>query len=242
MSRNSYIIKIDNPCSENWQEMSPVGGGRFCAHCSKKVVDFSTLSDNEIIKILSRQKGNLCGRFQTVQLNKELVQSKQTRNGKGFYKYLAGLFLLGISKNAFSDNNKFLSKENIVANPVQQKNTEEASYADTLYKEVRGRVLDSATSRPIYAIIKIKETGANQVTDSLGRFVLKIPNNYRYDRISLEINSLGYKKIERALLISEIPQSSNYYIPVISDNNVLAGDVVIIKRSEHKKHWWQFWK
>lgn len=239
MPRKTYLVNIDSPCSESWQEMSPEDGGRHCMRCSKKVIDFSTLSDDEVIKILSQQKGNVCGRFQAGQLNKELIESKRTYVNKGFYKYLAGLLLLGISKNAFSGNNKFLPKENIVASPVQQENVEEIFCADTLYKEIKGKVLDSVTKRPIaYATIEIGN--AKFMTDSAGYYQLKIPYKTLNDNLVLKIASVGYYTKKSLINIEEMSRDHQMYLSQMQDQ--ILGDVVIVKKHKKKKRWLQFWQ
>lgn|GEM_PF-3002274 len=54
-------IHIENPCGENWQNMTPDKNGRFCNSCNKVVVDFSNKSLNEIQNYLSSSP--VCGRY-----------------------------------------------------------------------------------------------------------------------------------------------------------------------------------
>ena len=56
-------IHIPEPCHQSWQQMSVNTEGRHCDHCCKTVVDFTRMSDGEIIKYLSA-KTNVCGRFE----------------------------------------------------------------------------------------------------------------------------------------------------------------------------------
>lgn len=56
-------ISIPKPCSENWDSMSPNEKGRFCAVCSKTVVDFTEKTPAEIVAILQNQYAKMCGRF-----------------------------------------------------------------------------------------------------------------------------------------------------------------------------------
>ncbi|QEC79756.1 hypothetical protein [Mucilaginibacter ginsenosidivorax] len=72
-------INIAKPCHELWQQMLPVDGGRHCQSCCKTVIDFSAMTDKEIINYLGRQS-NVCGRFedrQLVRINQQL-QEKPT--------------------------------------------------------------------------------------------------------------------------------------------------------------------
>ena len=41
-------ISIPQPCSQSWQQMTPVEQGRHCESCCKTVVDFTPMSNDEI--------------------------------------------------------------------------------------------------------------------------------------------------------------------------------------------------
>lgn len=67
-------LHIKEPCQENWNAMSPEAQGRFCQSCAKKVIDFSQMSDKQILDTLSKASGNTCGRFTSDQLERPLVK------------------------------------------------------------------------------------------------------------------------------------------------------------------------
>jgi hypothetical protein len=54
-------LRINEPCHESWEKMEPGGAGRFCRACEKVVVDFSVMSDREVLEYLSRARGGVCG-------------------------------------------------------------------------------------------------------------------------------------------------------------------------------------
>jgi hypothetical protein len=54
-------VRIDQPCSENWNKMTPEEKGRFCGKCQKSVVDFTRMRDHEIVDFLTASSGNVCG-------------------------------------------------------------------------------------------------------------------------------------------------------------------------------------
>ncbi|HLP52677.1 MAG TPA: hypothetical protein VK154_17435 [Chitinophagales bacterium] len=63
-------ISIPKPCNEKWSEMTPEQQGAFCKVCSKVVVDFSKMNDEEVIAYLEQKKGEkTCGRFRAGQLS-----------------------------------------------------------------------------------------------------------------------------------------------------------------------------
>ena len=98
MRNNKHTINIAKPCTQNWQQMTPDDAGRFCTHCSKTVVDFTTLSDAQIVEVLKSRRGEMCGRFETGQLNRDLSSKQLTLHRSNRFKELiaALLLLLGI--------------------------------------------------------------------------------------------------------------------------------------------------
>lgn len=68
-------ITIPAPCHENWEAMAPEEKGRYCAVCSKTVMDFTTASDDEIADVFSHSTENICGNFYESQLNRDLQYS-----------------------------------------------------------------------------------------------------------------------------------------------------------------------
>lgn len=57
-------LKIEKPCLEDWNKMTPNQLGRHCQLCKKTVVDFTKMSSEEIKEYLSN-RGNerICGRI-----------------------------------------------------------------------------------------------------------------------------------------------------------------------------------
>jgi hypothetical protein len=73
-------VKIENACSEKWNEMAPAEKGAFCQVCATNVIDFTNKSSLEIKQLLLANSGNsVCGRIegkQLANLNTEFEQWK----------------------------------------------------------------------------------------------------------------------------------------------------------------------
>jgi hypothetical protein len=91
--RQYFQLQIPTPCHENWDAMRPGEKGRFCASCSKTVIDFTNLADQEMIRILARAGQGACGRFAPDQLNRSLTLPEPAKKTtwRGWPLILAGL-------------------------------------------------------------------------------------------------------------------------------------------------------
>jgi hypothetical protein len=67
-----YTIRQTFQCDNKWDEMSPQGNGRHCGSCNKIVVDFTEMSDQDIIQFLLKNTHS-CGLFKKNQLNRTMI-------------------------------------------------------------------------------------------------------------------------------------------------------------------------
>jgi len=96
-------ITIEKPCDQSWQQMIEQSNGRYCGHCSKTVVDFTRMTDEDIIAYLSI-RNHVCGRFDTEQLNK--LNQDLTYNRKSFLNWKSwgmAAMILGFSQYLKAD-------------------------------------------------------------------------------------------------------------------------------------------
>lgn len=95
---------VPNPCPENWENMKVGLNSRFCENCKKDVIDFTSMSRQQILEtIFSNYDKKICGRFKKSQLDfthTELLitihaLSKQPKNTNlAFYLLTMGTLLL----------------------------------------------------------------------------------------------------------------------------------------------------
>ena len=101
MNRKSIHISIPTPCHELWDRMDATERGTFCHNCQKEVIDFSAMTDREVVEYLSKHKDG-CGKFRNDQLNTTLTIPK-IENGFLKWKALAfGFLSLLTFKGAFA--------------------------------------------------------------------------------------------------------------------------------------------
>src|SRR5687768_10364685 len=77
--RKSLHLQIPEPCHESWNKMTPNEQGRFCLSCSKTVVDFSMMTDKELLDYFSTASQYVCGRFSNDQLNKDITATQHKK-------------------------------------------------------------------------------------------------------------------------------------------------------------------
>jgi len=84
-------IDIPTPCEASASDMSPSQRGSFCSHCQKEVIDFTRMSDAEIITFMQKQRGRTCGKFRPDQLARPLQTPAPRRRVALLASALAGL-------------------------------------------------------------------------------------------------------------------------------------------------------
>ncbi|UOQ71311.1 carboxypeptidase-like regulatory domain-containing protein [Hymenobacter cellulosilyticus] len=161
-------ISIPQPCAQPWASMSPTEAGRHCAVCATEVVDFTRLSEAEILAFLARQGGRpVCANAYATQLAPPPVSWWRRWA-------LAGLALLG-----------WQSVSSCATQPPQQPPTTAAAPAPTTAGQqqqpvvIRGQVLDGPQGPGVAgAFLFINDTQYGTVTDENGRFELVLASGW----------------------------------------------------------------
>lgn len=67
MQKKSFVdsIRIANPCTESWDEMTGSDRVRFCSHCAKDVNNISQMTRKEAARLVRNSGGRLCVRYRT---------------------------------------------------------------------------------------------------------------------------------------------------------------------------------
>lgn len=95
-------LSIPQPCHENWQNMTPTEQGRFCNACAKEVVDFSMMTDTEVLNYFTnRSTQNVCGRTLVTQLQRNITMPKEpSKKILWYWNYIVMFFLFFAKGNA----------------------------------------------------------------------------------------------------------------------------------------------
>lgn len=70
--KRKVTISIPEPCDQKWSDMTPNSKGRHCDQCDVTLLDFSILTDAQIIERL-KQSGPVCVRARDNQLERPLT-------------------------------------------------------------------------------------------------------------------------------------------------------------------------
>lgn len=258
-----YKFKIEHPCDQSWEEMIPTQGGKHCIHCSKTVIDFTSLSDGEILKIVQNAKTGICGRLREDQHNRTLIVEKQASSLRlTFSKIAASLLLIGASETAGAQVRKYETRAATVTTPTKEKATAKPVVKKKLNsptkKIIRGQVRDSLSNSVVpSATVFLKGANISVQTDKDGHFQLVVPGKLLKNNLTLIVAAEWY--INRAFLISkeEFDLEKEFLIVARETLTVEAKGISFEKRAigggmiaeiveddknTFKRKWWQFWK
>lgn len=180
MKRSNYLLKIDAPCAESWAAMLPTDSGRFCENCAKNVIDFTNLSDDQVLAIIKKSSGNLCGRLEEGQMNRYLMSKAEPSNKARFFRLIASLFLLSAGE---SQAQEMIQREPMamVKPPTQQekflKETKDSPYyAQKIW--ISGHIISAETKAPVVnAFVHARGISPMAFTDENGNFKLLLPDS-----------------------------------------------------------------
>src|SRR4051794_12511892 len=86
-------LSIPEPCHQNWNDMTHTSQDRFCNACAKEVIDFSQMSDTDVLNYFNIVKdGKVCGRAYPDQLNRPITNIP-TKRLLWYWNYVIAFFL-----------------------------------------------------------------------------------------------------------------------------------------------------
>lgn len=182
-----FTVSIPLPCHENWDNMTPQEKGRFCAACQKTVVDFTNMSDRQIAGFF-KKTNNVCGRFDSTQLQREMVTPpKRLPWIRHFFQLMLPAFLLSQKASAQHD---VKGKVAVCVRPVQGDTIVLPLTKPAERKMLKGQVI-SETGEPIAgAVVRLSETDIATQADNEGFFNLSYG---QIKQLTIVTSSVGYE-------------------------------------------------
>ncbi|WP_082893406.1 carboxypeptidase-like regulatory domain-containing protein [Rufibacter ruber] len=231
MTSRRLTLTVPQPCQQSWADMTPHSQGRYCPSCQKTVVDFTSMTDADVVEWFAKQKGETCGRFKENQLNRELVAISLPQRKWAWRAALLGItaWLSSTSAEAQSMKTGKVTQPQPTAPSVSPLKIP-AKGQSSIYK---GVVLDSASLQPMPGVtVHLSGTSISILTGVQGEFQLAIPDSAGRNP-SLQISFIGY--LTETLPLKELDSRNRSAIRLRPDRAqlsqvvVMAGAVAIVK-------------
>ncbi len=211
-----FHISIPEPCTQQWESMEPCTQGRFCQRCSKTVVDFTGMTDEQLLRFFSNRSENICGRFHSDQINKSTpIPSKTIPWLRYFFQFTLPAMLLSYKASA----QKLIKRSNSIS--VELRESSSARHTSELSIKVNGRIVDKDDIPIRFASVFIRGTNKGVAADSMGRFTLSVP----FKGAELEVSALGY---ENSLVKITAGQTDTVINIQLAEKVYVCGNEVIV--------------
>ncbi len=238
-------VHIPQPCHEDWTKMTPVDKGKFCGSCSKQVVDFSNMTDHEVLSYFSKSTGKVCGRFAVDQLQRPLQPLAIEKKKAWWIAMLMPLLLLFGKVNAQKKNPRMTGTSVITKNPQPEimgkvmlpKITPVVDTAPAITKReilvgdvavmkrsgnfIKGQIINTEGKPVEWATIENITDNISGAADSAGNF--SIIERTLSDSISIRVSAIGYE-VKEIKVNSEDAQS---IIITLQQKEAPLSDIII---------------
>lgn len=228
----SITIAIPQPCTQNWDAMTPVAQGRHCDSCNSIVIDFTTWSDAALYNFFSKNDGHVCGRYLATQLNRPIQIPHQPHSRLYRLAIAMGLTLMFTQvPSLYAQSKPPLTTTNPSAATEQRGGN-----------EIRGTVTDDRKEPVVTASVQVYSDGilkGGAVTDFDGNYSIKPLDEGEYEvRVTyVGCDTATQKNVEvrndrlmiaNAVLHSRVPVN----IPAVREYKLGAG----LWRHEYNTH------
>ena len=192
-------LQIPEPCHESWDKMIPVDKGRFCDSCQKAVVDFTGMSDAQLVAFFKKPStGSLCGRFHNDQLERDIAFPKKRIP---WFKYILQICLpvFIFNTKAISQGKPRLKESESTEACTRPDNNKSVTMVGAAFlplkNRLHGKVVDEGGNAIPYASVFIKDSKKGVNCDAQGYFSLKV--NPKDKLVTLVASSIGYETNEK---------------------------------------------
>lgn len=226
--KKTISLSVEKPCAENWNHFTPTERGGFCKHCSKNVIDFTKMSDKEMLAFFSSKSAHTCGRFRPDQLKAYATETAPPKSaGLSWMQtgFLSLLLLLG-SKQSVAKSASPAGATEVVHHQDRQ---EEKGKKTLVAHVIKGRVIDEFNEPLPGVSIYLKGASVGTTTDLDGKFTF--PQELEAGDV-LVFSFIGYETREYV-----VPKNAPAVleIPLIFFEAALIGEVSVNELYTGKK-------
>ncbi len=229
-----FQLSIPEPCHQSWQGMTPTQQGRFCSACAKEVVDFSMMTDDEVLNYFNNKKDdNVCGRVLPSQLERAIAPSHLPVKKRFWYwHYITLLFLF------FSKTGQAKPQGGIAITPLDKKLLTTSAQrllfgaAGTnktgANKIIAGKISDENGRGIPFATVKVKGTNHAVAADAYGVYSIKVNT----ETAVLELYATGYSN--KLFVLSGL-NTFNFTLTKSAHDDIVVMAGMMIRRPVQKK-------
>ena len=195
--------------------MLPNSNGSYCHSCQKTVIDFTGMSDNDLVAFFKTNDKNVCGRFSHNQLQRNIKEPTKKIHWLRYFIHFTIPALLISLKSTAQLLRPTLQTE---ISPTNQK--KDLAETKKLEKFIAtGRIVDESGMPLAGASVIIKGTSTGVSTDKNGEFSIKCLDSLK----TLQVSYVGYAP----QLITG--KEKNYPVILKMEQSISLGMVVITK-------------
>jgi CarboxypepD_reg-like domain len=236
MMKANFQVNIPKPCHEDWRGFTPTKEGGFCGSCQKNVIDFTKLSDSELVayfRDLSATQTNTCGRFRGDQLQKNYRVEEWfptwTVTGKAVnYEVPVSQFQEKTSKISFPFIHKMKIVRNMTMAVLTLVLTEQCIGQQ---RTITGQLVDAGDGSPLPGVhVAIKGTKKGTDSDVNGKYNISVD-----EKDTLVFSFVGFKAQEiktkeiKPIVAMECDVQGYLVMgePAVCDNNFKKGKLAV---------------
>jgi len=243
-------------CDQNWATMPKIEGGRLCEQCDTKMIDFSGMTNLEIIKIHAETEGRVCGHYLPSQLSSPFQEKKEIDQPSFLANALLGLTTMATTLFVNpSTSGGQIPVEKVEQNQEHQVSQRDSGHIGQVQQHVvlKGQVIDDNATPLPFASVYVKETDWGVSADEFGLFTLILNKDdvCKKDSFTLVYFYLGFKPVERDIDCTTIDrrdiwlgkQGLEANVEVVVSGRHSESEIVYTRfyavPMMQKKKWWQ---